>query len=136
MATPWAVRAELPKGPDLCADRSILQNGSSSARHRDLVFVVNPNGHSEIIDDASRCFNCGSYNHSLKKCPKPRNNAAVNSARKQLKSKRNQNAGSCNPTRYYQKSSAAGKYDGLRPGVLDAETQKLLETILIRLEIY
>ncbi|KAM0981930.1 hypothetical protein ACFX13_015242 [Malus domestica] len=96
----------------------------------------NLEGGLEIIDDASRCFNCGSYNHSLKKCPKPRNNAAVNSARKQLKSKRNQNAGSCNPTRYYQKSSAAGKYDGLRPGVLDAETQKLLETILIRLEIY
>ncbi|KAB2608916.1 hypothetical protein D8674_012084 [Pyrus ussuriensis x Pyrus communis] len=64
--------------------------------------------------------------HSFKKCPKRRNNAAVNSARKQLKSKRNQNAGSCNPTRYYQKSSAAGKYDSLRPGVLDAETQKLL----------
>ncbi|KAM1739382.1 hypothetical protein ACFX11_015110 [Malus domestica] len=95
----------------------------------------NLEGGLEIIHDASHCFNCGSYNHSLKKCPKPRNNAAVNSARKQLKSKRNQNAGSCNPTRYYQKSSAAGKYDGLRPGVLDAETQKLLETILIRLEV-
>ncbi|TQE12731.1 hypothetical protein C1H46_001604 [Malus baccata] len=44
MATPWAVRAELPKGPDLCANRSILKTGSSSARHRDLVFVVNPSG--------------------------------------------------------------------------------------------
>ena len=79
----------------------------------------------EIIDDASRCFNCGSYSHSLKNCPKPRNNAAVNSARKQLKSKRNQNASSRNPTRYYQ-NSPAGKYDGLRPGALDAETRKLL----------
>ncbi|TQD74051.1 hypothetical protein C1H46_040407 [Malus baccata] len=44
MATPWAVRAELPKAPDLCADRSILRSGSSSSRRRDLVFVVNPSG--------------------------------------------------------------------------------------------
>ncbi|KAM2956514.1 hypothetical protein FF2_023628 [Malus domestica] len=85
----------------------------------------NAEGGLEIIDDASRCFNCGSYSHSLKNCPKPRNNAAVNSARKQLKSKRNQNASSRNPTRYYQ-NSPAGKYDGLRPGALDAETRKLL----------
>lgn len=78
-----------------------------------------------IIYDASRCFNCGSYNHSLKECPKPRDNAAVNNARKQQKSKRNQNTGSRNPTRYYQ-NTPGGKYDGLRPGALDAETRKLL----------
>lgn len=77
------------------------------------------------IFNASRCFNCGSYNHSLKECPKPRDNVAVNNARKELKSKRNQSAGSRNPTRYYQ-SSPGGKYDGLRPGVLDVETRKLL----------
>ncbi|GFS44122.1 proline-rich spliceosome-associated (PSP) family protein [Actinidia rufa] len=76
----------------------------------------------EIVD-ASRCFNCGSYNHSLKDCPKPRDNKAVNNARNQHKSRRNQNASSRNPTRYYQ-SSPKGKYDGLKPGVLDAETQK------------
>lgn len=76
-------------------------------------------------EDAFRCFNCSSYNHSLKDCPKPRNNAAVNNARKQLKSRRNQTPGSRNPSRYYEKSSA-GKYDGLRPGGLDAETRQLL----------
>ncbi|KAF5942764.1 hypothetical protein HYC85_020406 [Camellia sinensis] len=75
--------------------------------------------------DASWFFNCGSYNHSLKECPKPRDNVAVNNARKQHKSRRNKNAGSRNPTRYYQ-NSAGGKYDGLSPGVLDAETRKLL----------
>ena len=79
----------------------------------------------ERLDAASRCFNCASYNHSLKECPKPRNNAAVNNARKQHMSKRNQNAGSRNPTRYYQ-NTPGGKYDGLRPGALDAETRKLL----------
>ncbi|XP_041004227.1 uncharacterized protein LOC121249576 [Juglans microcarpa x Juglans regia] len=78
-----------------------------------------------IIDNASRCFNCGSYNHSLKECPKPRDNVAVNNARKQHKSKRNQNAGSRNPTRYYQ-NTPGGKYDGLKPGTLDVETQQLL----------
>uniref|UniRef100_A0A2N9E3M7 CCHC-type domain-containing protein n=1 Tax=Fagus sylvatica TaxID=28930 RepID=A0A2N9E3M7_FAGSY len=85
----------------------------------------NVEGGLEIIDAASRCFNCGSYSHALKECPKPRNNAAVNNARKQHKSKRNQNAGSRNPTRYYQ-NTPGGKYDGLRPGALDAETRKLL----------
>ncbi|GMN57029.1 hypothetical protein TIFTF001_026138 [Ficus carica] len=85
----------------------------------------NIEGGLEIVDDAARCFNCGSYNHSLKECPKPRDNAAVNNARKQHKSKRNQNSSSRNPARYYQ-NSPAGKYDGLRPGALDAETRKLL----------
>lgn len=78
----------------------------------------------EVVD-ASRCFNCGSYSHSLKECTKPRDSAAVNKARKQHKSKRKQHTGSRNPTRYYQ-DSPGGRYDGLRPGVLDAETRKLL----------
>lgn len=75
--------------------------------------------------DAPRCFNCGSYSHSLKECPKPRDNAAVNNSRKQLKSKRNQTTGMRNATRYYQ-DSPGGKYEGLRPGILDAETRRLL----------
>lgn len=79
----------------------------------------------EIIGDASRCFNCGSYNHSLKECPKPLDRVAVNNARKQHKTKRNQNPGSRLPTRYYQNSSG-GKYDDLKPGVLGAETRQLL----------
>uniref|UniRef100_A0A7N0UHX3 CCHC-type domain-containing protein n=1 Tax=Kalanchoe fedtschenkoi TaxID=63787 RepID=A0A7N0UHX3_KALFE len=84
----------------------------------------NLTGDSGFADD-SRCFNCGSYNHSLKECPKPRDNAAVKNARKQHKTKRNQNPNSRNPTRYYQ-NTPSGKYDGLRPGVLEAETRKLL----------
>lgn len=78
----------------------------------------------EVVGD-SRCFNCASYNHSLKDCPKPRDNVAVNNARKQHKFKRNQNAASRNPTRYYQ-STPRGKYDGLKPGALDPETRKIL----------
>ncbi|KAJ6396235.1 hypothetical protein OIU77_021297 [Salix suchowensis] len=61
---------------------------------------INIEGGLKIVGDAARCFNCGSYNHSLKECPKPRDNAAVNNAR--------------------------GKYDGLKPGSLDTETRKLL----------
>ncbi|KAJ6766429.1 ZINC FINGER CCHC DOMAIN-CONTAINING PROTEIN 8 [Salix purpurea] len=86
---------------------------------------INIEGGLKIVGDAARCFNCGSYNHSLKECPKPRDNAAVNNARKELKLKRNQNSSSRNPTRYYQ-SSSGGKYDGLKPGSLDTETRKLL----------
>ncbi|OMO94670.1 PSP, proline-rich [Corchorus olitorius] len=86
----------------------------------------NLEGGPEIKDDASRCFNCGSYSHSLKQCPKPRDNAAVNAARKQRKmSKRNSNTNSRNAVRYYQ-NSQGGKYDDLKPGVLSAETRQLL----------
>lgn len=76
--------------------------------------------------DAFRCFNCGSYSHSLKECPKPRDNVAVNNARTQHQSNRNSKSSSSRiPTRYYQ-NSPGGKYDGLVPGVLQAETQQLL----------
>lgn len=75
--------------------------------------------------DTSRCFNCGSYSHALKDCPKPRDSVAVNNARKEHKSKKNQHANSRNSTRYYQ-SSRGGKYEGLTPGVLDVETRQLL----------
>ncbi|XWS75419.1 hypothetical protein CRYUN_Cryun01aG0086400 [Craigia yunnanensis] len=85
----------------------------------------NLEGGLEIKDDASRCFNCGSYSHSLKQCPKPHDNVAVNTARKQQKSKRNQNTASRSAIRYYQ-NSQGGKYDNLKPGVLCAETRQLL----------
>ncbi|XP_077253714.1 uncharacterized protein LOC143892742 isoform X2 [Tasmannia lanceolata] len=75
--------------------------------------------------EASRCFNCGSYNHALKECPKPRDNVAVNNARKQHNSKRNPATGPRCPTRYYQ-ISPGGKYEGLRAGVLGAETRQCL----------
>ncbi|KAK2366186.1 Proline-rich spliceosome-associated (PSP) family protein / zinc knuckle (CCHC-type) family protein [Trifolium repens] len=86
---------------------------------------TNADGGLEIIDAPSRCFNCGSYSHALRECTRPRDNVAVNNARKQLKSRRNQNSSSRNPTRYYQ-DSPAGKYDGLRPGALDDATRQLL----------
>ncbi|RDX94546.1 Zinc finger CCHC domain-containing protein 8, partial [Mucuna pruriens] len=84
----------------------------------------NVDGGLEIVDAAARCFNCGSYNHSLRECTRPRDNVAVNNARKQLKSRRNQSSFR-NPTRYYQ-NSPAGKYNGLRPGALDDLTRQLL----------
>lgn len=79
----------------------------------------------EIIEDAARCFNCGSYSHSLRECPKPRDNVAISNARKQHMSKRGQNASSRNSTRYYE-DPPTGKFDGLQPGSLDAETRQLL----------
>ncbi|XP_020583597.1 zinc finger CCHC domain-containing protein 8-like isoform X2 [Phalaenopsis equestris] len=74
--------------------------------------------------DASRCFNCGSYSHSVKECPKPRDNVAISNARKQHGSKRNQNASSRSQNRYYQKTS--GKFDDLKAGVLGPETRECL----------
>ncbi|AAG00237.1 F1N21.3 [Arabidopsis thaliana] len=79
----------------------------------------------EIIDDPPRCFNCGAYSHSIRECPRPFDRSAVSNARRQHKRKRNQTPGSRLPSRYYQ-SLQRGKYDGLKPGSLDAETRKLL----------
>ncbi|XP_068643959.1 uncharacterized protein [Aristolochia californica] len=78
----------------------------------------------EVVE-SSRCFNCGSYTHSLKECPKPRDNVTVNNARKQHNLKRNPTLGPRCPTRYYQ-NSPGGKFDGLKPGVLGAETRQCL----------
>ncbi|KAI3976868.1 hypothetical protein MKX01_008726 [Papaver californicum] len=85
---------------------------------------TNAEGGLEAVE-ASRCFNCSSYNHALKDCPKPRDHAAVNNARKEHNSKKNQSSGPHKTTRYYE-SSSGGKYDGLRPGFLGPETRQLL----------
>ncbi|KAI3918845.1 hypothetical protein MKW98_017293 [Papaver atlanticum] len=84
----------------------------------------NVEGGLEAVE-ASRCFNCSSYNHALKDCPKPRDHTAVNNARKEHNSKKNQTSGPHKNTRYYE-SSSGGKYDGLRPGFLGPETRQLL----------
>ncbi|XP_043715884.1 zinc finger CCHC domain-containing protein 8-like [Telopea speciosissima] len=75
--------------------------------------------------EAPRCFNCGSYNHSMKECSKPRDNDAVNSARQKHNSKRNQTSGPRQATRYYQ-DTPGGKYDGLRPGALSASAREAM----------
>ncbi|MCL7040266.1 hypothetical protein MKW94_003433 [Papaver nudicaule] len=85
---------------------------------------ANAEGGSEAVE-ASRCFNCSSYNHALKDCPKPRDHAAVNNARKEHNSRKNQSSGPSKTTRYYE-SSSGGKYDGLKPGFLGPETRQLL----------
>ncbi|XP_019093174.1 PREDICTED: uncharacterized protein LOC104750515 isoform X2 [Camelina sativa] len=85
----------------------------------------NLEGGLEIIDDPPRCFNCGAYSHSIRECPKPFDRVAVSNARRQHKSKRNQNPGIRLPSRYYE-SPQVSKYDGLKPGSLDPETRQLL----------
>ncbi|XP_074591959.1 uncharacterized protein LOC141847773 [Curcuma longa] len=86
--------------------------------------VDGSSGHGTIETlEASRCFNCGSYSHSLKECPKPHDNVAINNARKM------HNSSKRNPTdraqvRYYQKTT--GKFDDLCAGVLGAETRRCL----------
>ncbi|KAK4804279.1 hypothetical protein SAY86_004096 [Trapa natans] len=120
---------DLPPRKRQCDEFVSLNDNSVPLYDRSLGFSLTTGGGSsnlegglEIIDDAARCFNCGSYSHSLKDCPRPRDNVAVNNARKEHKSKKNQNAAS---TRYYE-PPAAGKFDGLKPGALDPETRKLL----------
>ncbi|KAM0932961.1 putative transcription factor interactor and regulator CCHC(Zn) family [Dioscorea sansibarensis] len=74
--------------------------------------------------DTSRCFNCGSYSHMLKECPRPRNRFAISNARRLHGSKRNQPSGPRVQLRYYQKSS--GKIDDIKPGVLGTEAKEFL----------
>lgn len=77
------------------------------------------------IMNASRCFNCDAYDHSLKECTKPLNKEVVNNARKLHQSKSNRPSHPRVLTRYYQ-NTPGGKFDGLKPGCLDIETRKLL----------
>lgn len=82
------------------------------------------NTESRADKDDSRCFNCGSYSHALKDCPKPRDNVAISNARKQHNLKRNQSNASRVQNRYYQKTP--GKFDDLKAGVLGPETRECL----------
>ena len=79
---------------------------------------------SRADKDDSRCFNCGSYSHALKDCPKPRDNVAISNARKQHNLKRNQSNVNRVQNRYYQKTP--GKFDDLKAGVLGPETRECL----------
>jgi hypothetical protein len=79
---------------------------------------------SRADKDDSRCFNCGSYSHALKDCPKPRDNFAISNARKQHNLKRNQSNVNRVQNRYYQKTP--GKFDDLKAGVLGPETRQCL----------
>lgn len=110
---------------------SLFNKDSVPIYDRDFAFVLSSGdgmaNNESVLDilNASRCFNCDAYDHSLKECPKPFNKVVVNNARKlhQLKSKRP--AGPRVLTRYYQ-DTPGGKFDGLKPGCLDPETRKLL----------
>ncbi|KAJ1690637.1 hypothetical protein LUZ63_014792 [Rhynchospora breviuscula] len=76
------------------------------------------------VKDDPRCFNCGSYGHAMKECPKPRDMAAINSARKQHSAKKNLSNANHGQNRYYQ--TKPGKFDDLKPGVLGPETRECL----------
>ncbi|XP_024990939.1 uncharacterized protein LOC112525172 [Cynara cardunculus var. scolymus] len=110
---------------------SLFNKDSVPIYDRDFAFALTSGdgmaNNESVLDilNASRCFNCEAYDHSLKECPKPFNKVVVNNARKlhQLKSKRP--AGPYVLTRYYQ-DTPGGKFDGLSPGCLDSETRKLL----------
>lgn len=82
------------------------------------------NTESKKDKDDSRCFNCGSYSHALKECPKPRDHAAISNARKQHNLKRNLSNVNRGQNRYYQKTP--GKFDDLKAGVLGSETRECL----------
>lgn len=77
------------------------------------------------VREDTRCFNCGSYDHSLKNCSKEKDIGAITNARKQHQAKKNINSRPRVPTRYFQ-DSPAGKYDGLKQGSLSTETRQLL----------
>lgn len=46
MAKPSFIRAEQPLAPDLASDRTL--GGGATSRSRDIVFVVNPRGLSQL----------------------------------------------------------------------------------------
>ncbi|MCO5594536.1 hypothetical protein L7F22_048568 [Adiantum nelumboides] len=82
-------------------------------------------GNLDSMEGGSRCFNCGSYSHSLKECQRPRDTAAISNARKLLAEKRGSANGPRSASRYYQ-TSPGGKFDDLKPGVLGTGTRQFL----------
>lgn len=114
-------------------DVESIQLDNDSVPLYDRGYTLGSTSHSGSADaervenvEASRCFNCGSYSHSLKECPKPRDNAAVNSARKQHNANRKFTPPSLSYSRYYLEPKAKGKYHDLKPGVLGPETREAL----------
>lgn len=109
----------------------LLNKDSVPIYDRDFAFALTSDdgmaNNDSVLDilNASRCFNCDAYDHSLKECPKPFNKVVVNNARKLHQSKSKRPAGPRVLTRYYQ-DTPGGKFDGLKPGCLDPETRKLL----------
>lgn len=105
-----------------------VDDGSVPLYDREFTLHSTPLGGSsntERVDkDDSRCFNCGSYSHAMKDCPKPRDNVAISNARKQHNLKRNQSNVNRVQNRYYQKTP--GKFDDLKAGVLGPETRQCL----------
>lgn len=82
------------------------------------------------LGNGNRCFNCGSYVHALKDCPKPRDTAAITAARAELAAKKAaEGAADCAPKRYHGLSLSEKKqkqFEGLQPGVLCAELREAL----------
>ncbi|CAM0946940.1 unnamed protein product [Alopecurus aequalis] len=104
-------------------------DGAVPLYNREFTLGSTPLGDSSNTEskqdrDDSRCFNCGSYSHALKECPKPRDHVAISNARKQHNSKKNISNANRGQTRYYQK--APGKFDDLKAGVLGSETRECL----------
>ncbi|TVU01665.1 hypothetical protein EJB05_52868, partial [Eragrostis curvula] len=110
-------------------ESAAVEEDSVPLYDREFTLGSTPLGDSSNIEsrpdkDDSRCFNCGSYSHALKDCPKPRDNAAISNARKQHNLKRNQSSANRVQNRYYLKTP--GKFDDLRAGVLGPETRECL----------
>ncbi|VAI00601.1 unnamed protein product [Triticum turgidum subsp. durum] len=107
-----------------------VDDGAVPLYDREFTLGSTPMGDSSNAEgkkdkDDSRCFNCGSYSHALKDCPKPRDHVAISNARKQHNLKRNlSNVGNRGQNRYYQKTP--GKFDDLKAGVLGSETRECL----------
>jgi len=109
-------------------ESDIVDDDSVPLYDREFTLGSTPLGDSSNTEradkDDSRCFNCGSYSHALKDCPKPRDNFAISNARKQHNLKRNQSNVNRVQNRYYQKTP--GKFDDLKAGVLGPETRQCL----------
>jgi len=67
----------------------------------------------------SKCFNCGNPEHSLKECPKPRNQSVINANRRQFNESKA--SGSQIETRYYEMSEHS-----FVPGVLSPKLKHAL----------
>lgn len=120
------INANVPfnKNFDASNEVPIFDRGLSTLQS--LIFSPTEKSSMETVPppSSSRCFNCGSYNHSLRECTKPRDATAIATAREEQGSQR----GNCTiHVRYHQGSNQDTKnFDDLEPGKFALETLEAL----------
>ncbi|KAI1233112.1 hypothetical protein IHE44_0006307 [Lamprotornis superbus] len=80
----------------------------------------------EIPKPKPHCFNCGSEDHQMKDCPKPRNAARINEKRKEFLEACGGDSGNQNFQQRYHAEEVEERFGKFKPGVISGVLQDAL----------